>query len=704
MKARTAARLAWSVCGLSVALSAAAVFFGAINESGDVATAGITALIVAIPFPAIGALIASRYQRNAIGWMFCAVGLLQALNISMFEYGRYALITEPGSLPAGGFAAWVSFWTWMPSLGLLTTFLLLLFPDGRLPSQRWRWVAWLAGAGIALVLIGAGWGAATLSGRRLLGDTLSGYPVVAAIMAAGGGLLVLVAAVASVAALVIRFRRSRGEERQQLKWFAYAGAFAFLAIAIQFTPLTEIGESWWSGALLAAGLLSVPIATAVAILKYRLYAIDVVVNKTVVYGTLALFITAVYVAIVVGIGALVGRSDEPNIGLSILATALVAVAFQPVLSRVQGFANRLVYGERASPYDVLSRFSARVAGTYATEDVLPRTARVVAEGTGAARAEIWLRIDSELVEAASWPGDGQRDRRLTLPNGNLPEIDDVDRAVPVRYQGELLGALTVTKPAGERLTPAEEKLLTDLASQAGSVLRNVGLTSELRARLEQLSAQAEELRASRQRIVAAHDAERRRLERNIHDGAQQHLVALAVKLRLAKSMATKDPGNARSMLRELQAETAEALDTLTDLSRGIYPPVLEEHGIAAALQEHAGKSSLPVRVEADGVGRYPIEAEAAVYFCCLEALQNAAKYANASVIVIHLNASGGELAFSVIDDGSGFDPAASGGGSGLQNMRDRAASIGGSVEITSRPGHGTTVSGRIRVRAMEAAR
>lgn len=710
MTNRTAARLAWSLFGLSVALSVLAIVLAAIQPSGDLLFSVAVGLMLAVPFPAIGALIASRSPRNAIGWIFCAVGLFQAINISSSEYGAYALITEPGSLPLGGFAFWVAFWAWMPSIGLLTTFLLLLFPDGRLPSRRWRWAAWLSGAGLALVLIGAGGGAAALSGRLLVvavaEGRLSGFPFLAGAIAAVGGVLVFGGALASAASIFVRFRRSRGEERQQLKWMAYAGVWLFVATALQFTPAAEHGG--WAGLLLEGvffvGIVAVPVAAAIAILKYRLYAIDVVINKTVVYGALALFITAVYVAIVVGLGELVGRGGEPNVALSILATALVAVAFQPVRSGVQRFANRLVYGERALPYDVLARFSERVAGTYATEDVLPRTARVIAEGTGAARAEVWLRVDRELVISATWPDEGQSDRRVALANGELPTIAGADRALPVRHQGELLGAITVTKPRGEPLTPAEEKLLADLASQAGSVLRNVGLTAELRARLEQLSAQAGELRASRQRIVAAHDAERRRLERNIHDGAQQHLVALAVKLRLAKSMATKDPGNARSMLRELQAETAEALDTLTDLSRGIYPPVLEEHGIAAALQAHAGKSSLPVRVEADGVGRYPIEAEVAVYFCCLEALQNAAKYANASAIVIHLNASGGELAFSVIDDGSGFDPAASGGGSGLQNMRDRAASIGGSVEITSRPGHGTTVSGRIRVRAMEAAR
>jgi signal transduction histidine kinase len=701
--ARSARRLAWSLFAVSISLSVGGIVFGVRND-GELAHALIVALIAALPFPLIGALIASRFPKNAIGWIFCAVGLLQGLNSATDEYARYALITEPGSFPLSGLAAWVAFWTWMPSLGLLTTFLLLLFPDGRLASRRWRWAAWMAGIGIALVVLGAGAAAAGFSGRELLGETLTGYPTIAAVAAIVGGVLVLVAAIGSVAALVTRFRGSRGEERQQLKWMAFAGSFALLAIAIAFTPATE-AEGWVgaiAGNLVVPGLLAVPVAAAIAILKYRLYAIDLVISKTVVYGALALFITAVYVAIVVGLGVLIGRGGEPNVALSIAATAVVAVAFQPVRERVQRFANRLVYGDRASPYDVLARFSERVAGTYATEDVLPRTARVIAEGTGAARAEVWLRIDRELVISAAWPDEVEGDRRVALANGELPTFDGTDRALPVRHMDEMLGAVTVTKPRGDRLTPAEERLLADLASQAGSVLRSVSLTAELQARLEQISAQAGELRVSRQRIVAAHDAERRRLERNIHDGAQQHLVALAVKLRLAKSVAARDPEKARRMLEGLLGETMEALDTLTDLSRGIYPSVLEEHGIAAALEAQAARSTLPIGIEVDGVGRYPIEAEAAVYFCCLEALQNASKYADATSIEIRVAESGDELAFSVTDDGSGFDPATSGAGSGLQNMRDRVAAIGGGVEITSSPGRGTKVNGRIPVSTVSA--
>jgi signal transduction histidine kinase len=260
----------------------------------------------------------------------------------------------------------------------------------------------------------------------------------------------------------------------------------------------------------------------------------------------------------------------------------------------------------------------------------------------------------------------------------------------------MLGEIRVWTAPGQRLRPAEEKLLADLASQTGLVVQNLALTSELRARVDELSERADELRESRMRIVQAHDAERRRLERNIHDGAQQHLVALAVKLRLAGNAAGKDPEHAATQLRALGDETDLALTTLLDLASGIYPAELEEQGIGPALATQAGTSGVPVEIDVDGVGRLPIEIEAAIYFVCLEAMQNAAKYARASQVRVSLARDGEGIAFSVRDDGVGFDAASTDEGSGLQNMRDRLAAFDGDVAISSAPGEGTTVSGRLR--------
>ncbi|MGH2591571.1 MAG: sensor histidine kinase, partial [Actinomycetota bacterium] len=253
-------------------------------------------------------------------------------------------------------------------------------------------------------------------------------------------------------------------------------------------------------------------------------------------------------------------------------------------------------------------------------------------------------------------------------------------------------------------TPAEEKLLDDLAGQAGLVISNVRLTAELEANIERVEAQADELRASRQRIVAAQDEERRRLERNMHDGAQQHLVALAVKLRLARQTIARDAEKGREMLVALQDEIGSALDTLSSLALGIYPPLLEEQGLAPALAAQYTRSGLPVRLSTDLAHRYPIEAEAAVYFCVLEALQNAAKHASASRIDVRLEEGAGELRFEVRDDGVGFRLSANGGGTGLQGMRDRLAVFGGDAVFQSSPGRGTSIRGRVPIQSERAPR
>jgi signal transduction histidine kinase len=259
----------------------------------------------------------------------------------------------------------------------------------------------------------------------------------------------------------------------------------------------------------------------------------------------------------------------------------------------------------------------------------------------------------------------------------------------------LLGALSVTKRTGESLTPVEENLLSHLAGQAGLVLKNVGLTGDLQARLI-------DLRASRQRLVTAQDEERRRLERNLHDGAQQHLVAIKVKLGLAEMLASRDPEKARATIQQLKGDADEALETLRDLARGIYPPLLADKGLEAALTSQARKATVPVTVDGDGVGRYSQDVEAAVYFSVLEALQNVQKYAQASQATVRLREHEGELHFSVIDDGRGFDVVTTAKGSGLTNMADRVDALGGEVQVTSALGCGTELRGSLPVVAAGA--
>jgi signal transduction histidine kinase len=419
----------------------------------------------------------------------------------------------------------------------------------------------------------------------------------------------------------------------------------------------------------------IPIAAGIAVLRYRLYDIDVVINKTLVYGTLAAFITGVYIAIVVGVGALLGRGGRPSLGLSIVATVVVALAFQPVRERVQHLANRLVYGKRATPYEVLSTFSERLSAAYATDELLPRMARTLAEGVGGSRADVWLRVDGVLFHEATWPADGPLSGPIPAPGSDVPAIPDATHVAAVRHQGELLGALAVTKPPAEPLTPVESALLDDLAAQAGLVLRNVRLM--------------EELRTSRQRIVVAQDEERRRLERDIHDGAQQQLITLSMAAASVRSRLDGTAPKAAELLDGSLAELRAALEEIRELARGIHPSILTNQGLPAALESLADRSLVPVSVSTNIGGRLPAPVEATAYFAVNEALANVAKYAGASAVDVSASRVDGHLTVLVHDDGvGGADPAR---GSGLRGLLDRVHAVGGRLEIDSPPGFGTTM-------------
>ena len=708
------AALVLVAAGLCVGFVAATATLVALNHASIHSIDGADPIDLVLPltFGLLGGVIARRRPENPIGWLFLFMGVVGGLGGTASQYARYAAITHPGALPAAAWALWLYSWSaalvYPAGAAALT---ILLIPDGRLPSRRWRVVVVLAVCITATIIVLAALvpgpnsgpdgrpkldNPAGLAALAAVGNTpLLGVPWLA-------GIAVLLAA---AAAPIVRLRRAQGEEREQLKWIAYAIVVTVIINGLvtagyfAFPQSPVLRGTTLSYAVIVLGFgVALPAATGVAILKYHLYDIDIIISRTLVYGSLAVLITGVYVGIAVGIGELVGSGGKPNLALSILATAIVAVGFQPSRERLQRLANRLVYGMRATPYQVLSQFSSQVAGSYAADEVLPRMARVLDEGTGSERSTVWLRSGGALHVAATWPvvDTEQVQPAIPMPDGVLPQLPGATRAVEVAHQGEFLGALSVQKRRGEQLTPVEEKLLDDLAHQAGLVLKNVGLTADLQRRLE-------ELRASRQRLVSAQDEERRRLERNLHDGAQQHLVALKVKLGLAEMLAAKDPEKAKQTIAQLKADADEALDTLRDLARGIYPPLLAEKGLVTALESQARKATLPVEVVAEGIGRYPQELEATVYFCVLEALQNVQKYADASHAVVRLREAGGTLRFEVEDDGCGFDVEHATRGAGLTNMTDRLDALDGAFEIDSAISQGTRLRGRVPLVAAPTA-
>jgi signal transduction histidine kinase len=674
-------RLAWIVGGTSILLMVGSLVFIYVDRAvsfpenaGNVwSLAAILDVVVNIGVPVLGIVVFSRRPQNPIGGVLLIAGFALGLGNFAQAYGMHAILASPGSLPAGRAAVWLANWIWPIPISLLV-FLLLLFPTGSLPTPRWRVLAWFTGALLAVLTVSA-LILATIIWSDPFGEPDRPGTLLQAteIAFSVGAIGLIVAMLASFASVGYRFRRSAGEERLQLKWFATAAALVAVVFAATF-----FGNSTWTSVAFTLSLLFLYIAIGVAIVKYRLYEIDVFISKAVVFGSIAAFITVVYVGMVVGVGALVGDRQSPL--LSGIAAAVVAVAFQPVRQQARRLANRLVYGERATPYEVLSEFSERAAGTYSTEDVLPRMVQILSAGTGATEACVWLRVGSELRSAATWPANGTG-APVHIAGDVLPEFPARVHAFPVRHGGELLGAITAVMPPSDPLTPDQQKLLNDVAAQTGLILRNVRLI--------------EELRASRRRIVTAQDARAKALERNIHDGAQQQLVALAVKLRLAEQLTESDTTKARALLTQLQAETNETLENLRDLARGIYPPLLADKGLATALDSQSRKVPIPVTVEGDRQLRFAAEVEAAVYFCCLEALQNVSKYANASRAGVRLSVVGDELSFEVEDDGSGFDQALTHAGSGIQGMADRLDALGGSLQVESQLGRGTTITGRI---------
>jgi len=627
--------------------------------------------------PTLGLFVASRRPTSYFGWMLLLCGLVIALPVVLKAYVQVTVRIEGAVTDSAVVAAWLENWIGLPAFSLLGP-LFVLFPTGRAPSRRWYTIIWFLVAttlsGIASTALKPGpipgFTAPAIQNPLAIANAESVFATIQQV-----GLICLsIGMLAAAGSLVARLRSARGDEQQQVKWVAF-GAGIFV-LALTGNVLSPAGWKPLTGFVYLVAVNGWVITVGLAILKHRLYDIDPLINRALVYGALALCITVVYVAGVAGMGALVGSRAEPgaDLLLSLVATAIVAIMFQPLRARVERLANRLIYGHRASPYEVLAEFSRGLAMAPSLDDMLPRIAEAAARGIGGVRSRVRVYVPGGRDQAIGWP-PGSNDQAF-------------DRTALVLHQGTPVGEIAVAKPPGEPLTRAENTLLADLASQAGPALATLRLTLDLRA--------------SRQRLVAAQDAERRRLERDIHDGAQQNLVALAVQLRLARQLLSKDPDLSASLFDDLDRQATDALRTLRDLARGIFPPMLADSGLVGALKAHILRACPAARLEAEAeleAARLGPQIEAAVYFWCLEALQNASKHAADSPVTIELSRSDGWLIFAVRDGGPGFDTTALSGmpGTGLQSMADRLAALDGTMDIASLPGHGTTISGRVPV-------
>ncbi|MGH2595679.1 MAG: ATP-binding protein [Actinomycetota bacterium] len=689
MTDRTATRLAWSIWTICVATLVVGTVAGLGHQQKDNAgglAPTITTVMFLLAFATVGALIASRRHTNAVGWLLLACGV-------SFAVGGFVVTIDPNSQSAA--AQWVSGWVWAVGAFLSLSLPFLLFPDGHPPSRRWRPVAWMAVIGVTGFVVGSAFAPGNLADTKLhnpLGLELwgAGHALFTTLKGVAFGMAVL-AGFLSVISLFFRYHRAGRLEREQIRWLMFAGVIVIISL-VASGPITANMPSTLAvniqNAITAGALTLVPVAIGIAVLRYRLYDIDVVISKTVVFGALAAFITVLYVGIVVGIGSVLGNTSNP--ALSIGATALVALLFGPARERVRRFANRLVYGKRATPYEVMSGFARRVAGTLSVDQILPGMAEAAARGVGAhvTRVRVLMPTGEQTVV---WPADAQ-----------IPAA--FERSLEVRYLGEPVGGIDVAKPMNESFTPAEDQLLDDLAGQAGLAMHNVRLTHELKTRAEELDVQTERLRESRERLVTARDQQRRGLERDIREGPARQLVEIRRQLDGAGALAQRDADEARRLLDRLGESANATLDELRDLARGIFPPLLVDKGVVAALRAHIRKIDADAQVHVEpslAEIRFDADVEACVYFCCVQAIQNVIRHAGNAPSTIELAFVGNTLTFSVRDEGSGFEVGARTGGMGMRIMQDRIDALEGELTIESAPNQGTIVVGRILARALE---
>jgi signal transduction histidine kinase len=429
-------------------------------------------------------------------------------------------------------------------------------------------------------------------------------------------------------------------------------------------------------------------------------------------------IAAVQLLVLLALGRLPTDQERTVLVVSAIAAAVAALVYQPLRARLKRAADRLVGPTRQAPSEVLRALGAGLSRAVPLDELLLELTESLRGSLELEAAEVWTSSGGLLERKASDPARGWTTLSLTAAEESvivraglrgpawlevwLPALLEGRahrplRVAPMVNGKELMGLVVAERPPGGRpFADADEFALAEFARQVGLALRNVRLDSQLQASLDEVRRQSEQLRASRARVVSAADAERRRIERDLHDGAQQQLVALCANLRLARELAGSDPGEATALLEQLGHDIETALEELRELAHGIYPPLLADRGLTEAVTAVAARAPVRARLEARALSRYSPQVEATVYFCCLEALQNASKHAGeaASATIRILEKEGG-LLFEVADDGAGFDPASGGWGSGLTNMTDRLGGIGGSLRIESSPGRGTRISGTI---------
>jgi len=655
--------------------------------------------ILSLVYPTMGALIVSRLPRNPIGWLFCGVGLLYAIRRFAQAYAEYALYGNV-AFPLGDYAGWLASLLEFTGQALAVVFLMLLFPHGRLLSRQWRIVVGLAICGAALAALSdafAPYDRNPFGVVGVIGGLITTYELFAATYCLGMTLL-LSSSLAALFSLILRLRRARGDERQQLMWFLYAAVPAALGLSavilefIIFRFTTDLLfatvhlESPWLYfftyvyyiSLLA--LLLLPLFTYIAISRHGLYDIDRLINRTLLYGALTACIAGIYALAVGGIGTVF--EARGNLGVSLLAAVLVTVLFQPLRSRLQRGVNRLMYGERDDPYAVTSRLGRRLEAAIEPEAVLPTVTETIAQALKLPYVAILLK-----------EGDGFRTAAAYGPPVKESE------AFPLVYQREEIGRLLIAPRApGEEFSATDHRLLEDLARQAEVAVHAVKLSTDLQH--------------SREQLVATREEERRRLRRDLHDGFGPTLASLGLGLNVArKLMANEKLQDADRVLDRLEQETEETVADVRRLIYGLRPPALDDLGLVAAFRQQAESHGFVIEGEVtknragsvifsleapEELPSLPAAVEVACYRIAQEALTNVSRHARARTCRVHLavDRASAMLELEIADDGVGM-PEGRRAGVGLSSMRERAEELGGTCGVKPAPTGGTRVLARL---------
>lgn len=669
-------RLPWVIIS---SLAVVAILLAAVGTilafAGPAATkdpgALVMNLVIVATFPVVAATIARRRPGHRMAWVFAAVGLGAAATVFSYGYARYGLQSHPAHLPGAHLLGWGSTWVWVGGVMPLMTLGVLLFPDGRLPSRRWRPVAIAAIAAMALVALSFALRPGPLVDHPTVDNPVGiagAGPAMETIEGIGFALF-MVAFLASAASLVARWRRAAATGRRQIRWLLYAVSVLTASLVADLALATTA-----SSLLTAVALAFLPAAIGVAIVRERLYDIDLLISRSLVYGVLTTGVVATYVAVVTVVGAVVG--DRAGTAGPLLATGLVAVAFQPAREAVQRQVARLVHGASADPYAALARLARRLEATIEADAVLPAIVETVATTLRLPWAAIDLADDGGFRRVASHGRDGTGASELRLT-----------------HQGRVIGRMVLgERPSGEALTRMERRLLEDLARQAGIAVHGVRLNTALQR--------------SRERLVIAREEERRRLHRDLHDGLGPTLAAMTLQLDVLRRQITEDPAEADVLVTQLKGELQAAIPEIRRLVDALRPPALDELGLVPALQQQADALSVPeeattgltVTIDAPaGLPRLSAATEVAAYRIVMEAITNVARHAAARRCTVRLT-SADELEIEIEDDGSGI-PDEPRGGVGLQSMRERAAELGGHCSVAVRPEGGTLVQAHLPLEA-----